>query len=356
MNNINKVLVLQNVNAEIGAFKIRDISFSVYDSEVLVVLGENGAGKTKLLETIAGFLPIVSGKINLFGEDILNKAANERNIGFIFQGLSLFPHLSVKENILYGARFQVIPDLDREFKKLVHLFKLDNFLDRFPKTLSGGEQQKVALARTLITNPKIVLLDEPTSALSPKERERVSIEIKNILKKLNKSAIFVTHNVEDAHLVGDRIALMENGRVLQIGTSNEIFYKPNSKTVATFFGETNIYDGVANAQDKGITAVKVNGLNIFALGNYKQGTKLKIFIRPENILLKKRLTKTSARNNFKGIVKRVSFNGPLAKVSVDVGFTVAALITKQSLEELEINRGSSVYISFKITAVHTVEE
>jgi len=179
VNNINKVLVLQNVNAEIGAFKIRDISFSVYDSEVLVVLGENGAGKTKLLETIAGFLPIVSGKINLFGEDILNKAANERNIGFIFQGLSLFPHLSVKENILYGARFQVIPDLDREFKKLVHLFKLDNFLDRFPKTLSGGEQQKVALARTLITNPKIVLLDEPTSALSPKERERVSIEIKN---------------------------------------------------------------------------------------------------------------------------------------------------------------------------------
>ena len=356
MNNINEVLVLQNVNAKIGTFKIRDISFSVYDNEILVVLGENGAGKTKLLETIAGFLPVVSGRIGLFGEDIANKAANERNIGFIFQGLSLFPHLSVKENILYGARFQVILNLNREFKKLVHLFKLDNFLDRFPKTLSGGEQQKVALARTLITNPKIVLLDEPTSALSPKERERVSIELKNTLKKLNKSAIFVTHNVEEAHLVGDRIALMENGRILQIGTPNEIFYKPNSKTVATFFGETNIYDGVADAQDKGITTVKVDGLNIFALGKYKQGIKLKVFIRPEDILLKKRLTKTSARNNFKGVVKRISFKGPLARVFVDVGFTVAALITKQSLEELEINRGSSVYISFKITAVHTVEE
>ncbi len=352
---MKKVLMLQNVNAEIGTFKIRNISFTVHSNELLVVLGENGAGKTRLLEAIAGFLPISSGKISLYNESIVNMPANKRNIGFIFQNLSLFPHLTVKENILYGARFKKIPHLEKEFKGIIKLFKLNKLLDRLPDTLSGGEQQKVALARTLITNPKIILFDEPTSALSLREKERVDIEIKNILKKLNKSAVFITHNIEEAHLMGDRIAIMKKGEILQLGTPSEIFYRPNSETIATFFGETNAYDGIVVRQNEGIVIVKVKDLAISALGNFTLREKVKIFVRPENILLKNRRSMTSARNNFKGTVRDFSFRGPLARICVDIGVPVVSLITKQSFEELKIKKGRPIYISFKITAVHTIK-
>lgn len=351
---MKRVLTLQNVNAQIGTFKLKNISFTVYSNELLVILGENGAGKTKLLEAIAGFLPISSGKILLYDKNIVNIPVNKRNIGFIFQNLSLFPHFTVEENILYGARFKNIPDLEKKFKEITELFKLTKLLNRLPNTLSGGERQRVALARTLITDPAIILFDEPTSALSPREKERIDIEIKNILKNLNKPAVFITHNVEEAHLMGDRIALMEKGRILQIGTASEIFYKPNSETVATFFGETNIYDGVVAEQNEGIVTVKVKNIEIFTLGNFVLGERVKIFVRPEDILLKNRQSMTSARNNFKGKVKDFSFRGPLARISIDIGIPIVSLITKQSFEELNIKKGKLIHVSFKITATHTV--
>ncbi len=348
------VLALQNINAQIGTFKLKNISLTVRSDELLVILGENGAGKTKLLEAIAGFLPISSGEILLYDKNIVKLPVNKRNIGFIFQNLSLFPHFTVRENILYGARFRKIPHLEEKFKEIIELFKLKELLNRLPNTLSGGEQQKVALARTLITDPAIILFDEPTSALSPRERERVDIEIKNILKKLNKPALFITHNVEEAYLMGDRIAVMEKGRILQIGTPSEIFYKPNSETVATFFGETNVYDGVVAEQNEGIVTVKVKNVDIFTLGNFSSGERVKTFVRPEDILLKNRRSMTSARNNFKGRVKDFSFRGPLARVCIDIGIPIVSLITKQSFEELNIKKGKLIYVSFKITAAHTV--
>jgi ABC-type sugar transport system ATPase subunit len=222
------VLNVKNLSAKIGKFELKNINLTVENGEIFVIVGENGAGKTKLLDTISGFLPVKRGQIFLNGKDITGKPPQERNMGYIFQTLALFPHLTVKENILYGTRFRKMKDKKERFEEIVSLFKIEHLLDRRPEKLSGGEKQKVALARTLILHPDIVLMDEPTSALSPLERERIGIEIKNILLKMHQSAIFVTHNISEAYLLDGRVGVMENGKLIQIGTTKEIIYTPKT--------------------------------------------------------------------------------------------------------------------------------
>ena len=346
---------LKKVNASIGKFNIIDISFTVSKGEILVILGDNGAGKTKLLETIAGLLPIKSGKIEIFGKDITHLSTSKRKIGFIFQNLALFPHMSVKKNIMYGLKYSNVKDKNRLFEEIVETFGIEKFLDRFPQTLSGGEKQKVALARTLITDPQVVLLDEPTSALSIKEKERIDIEIKNALKKLEKPAIFVTHNESEAFLLGDRIAIMERGEITQIGRSEEIFYHPASENVARFLGTTNVFNGTVLRNENGSITLNVNGEKIMALGKAIKDDEVTIFIRPEDIVLMKKPCETSARNLFQGKVVNILKKGSLIEVEVDVGFEIVSFITKGSLEKFDINTGKEIYVEFKATAVHMVK-
>ncbi len=348
------LLNVKNLSARIGKFELKNINFTVENGEIFVIVGENGAGKTKLLDTISGFLPVKSGQIMLNGEDITQKLPQERNMGYIFQTLALFPHLTVKENIIYGMRFGKIDDKKERFNKIISLFKVEHLLNRKPTRLSGGEKQKIALARTLILQPGIVLLDEPTSALSPNERERMDIEIKSILFTMHQSAIFVTHNIGEAYLLDGRVGVMENGKLIQVGSTKEIVYTPKTERVATTFGEVNIFDGNVIKCEEGICSAYFGNHIIHFLGNFTPKKRIKLIVRPEDILIKLSKNKTSARNNFTGKIKNVSFRGPLARIIANIGKDVSIYITKQSFEELNIENGKKVFISFKITAVHVL--
>ncbi len=348
-------ILLKKVNASIGNFDLSDISFSVGKGEILVIVGDNGAGKTKLLETIAGFLPVKSGKIEVFGKDITYTPTSKRGIGFIFQNLALFPHMSVRKNIMYGLKYSKIEGKKRLLEEIAQIFGVKKILDRSPETLSGGEKQKVALARTLITDPKIILFDEPTSALSIKEREKVGIEIKKILKKLEKPAIFVTHNENEAFLLGDRIAIIERGKIIQIGKGGEIFYHPVSEKIAKFFGTTNVFKGTVLKNENDSVVLNVNGKAVTALGKVVEGDEVTMFIRPEDVVLMKEPCKTSARNLFQGKVINILKKGPLIEVKVDVEFEITSFITKGSLEKFGIDMGKKMYVEFKATAVHLVK-
>ena len=347
------VLTVKNLSAQIGNFSLKNINFSVEEGEIFVIVGENGAGKTKLLDAISGFMPVRRGNVILNGKDITLKPPQERDMGYIFQTLALFPHFTVKQNILYGLRFKRPNDKGR-LDKIVSLLKIRHLLNRKPGKLSGGEKQKVALARTLVLHPSIVLLDEPTSALSPNERERVDTEVKNIFSEMHQSAIFVTHNVSEAYLIDGRVGVMEKGQLVQVGSTKEIVYSPKTENIATAFGEVNVFDTVVKTSDNGICSAEFNNGTIHFLGNLEIGNKVKLVVRPEDILIKLSIDKTSARNNFRGYVKDVSFRGPLARITANIGKNIIIYITKQSFEELGIEKGKEIIISFKITAVHAL--
>ena len=347
-------LELQSVSVTKGSFSLKEISFFVNKGEILTVLGENGSGKTTLLDTIAGFIKPNSGKILINGRNVANLPPSERGVGYVFQTLALFPHMDVAANILYGTRFHKIPNVKDRLEKIARLLRIDFILNRKINTLSGGEKQKVALARTLILQPEVLLMDESTAALSPRERLRVIDELKTVFKHLSQTVIFVTHNVSEAYRIGSRIAVMENGRILQIGGSYEIVYHPVSHSVASIFGEVNKFEVKVENCNSGMCSAALGDSRIFFLGDFKGGEKILLFIRPEDILLKTVPAKTSARNNFSGIVKDVSFAGPLVRVVVESGQVFIVLISKQSFEELSIKKGKSVFLSFKITAVHSV--
>jgi molybdopterin-binding protein len=350
-----KALEVEKLTASIEKFKLKNISFSVQEDEILVILGDNGAGKTKMLEAIAGFVPLRSGKVTIFGTDVTTFPVQKRKIGFIFQNLALFPHMTVKKNIEFGLRYS--DTTHHLFQDVVRKFRINNILHRFPPTLSGGERQKVALARTLVTNPRVVFLDEPTSALSLKEKIAIDNEIKEILKKMRKPAIFVTHNEEEAFLMGDRIAVIEKGQIVQIGKSDEIFYRPASKRIADLFGPYNIFRGTVEENENGVITLNVGNRKVVAVGNFQKGENVYIFVRPEDvILLAKEETKSSARNTFKGKVKSILKKGPIFEVKVNVGFDILSYITKGSLEKLELKIEDEIIVEFKATAIHIFVE
>ncbi len=350
-----RVLELQSVSVTRGSFSLKEINFFVNKGEILTVLGENGSGKTTLLNTIAGFIKPDSGRILINGRDIVHLPPSERGVGYVFQTLALFPHMNVAANILYGTRFHKISNVKDRLGKISSLLRISHIMDRYINTLSGGEKQKVALAMTLILQPEVLLMDEPIAALSPREKSRIIDELKTVFKRLSQTVVFVTHNVSEAYRIGGRIGVMENGRILQIGNSDEIVYHPVSHSVASIFGEVNKFKVRVESCNSGMCSAELGNGMVFFLGDFKVCEKILLFIRPEDILLKTVSTKTSARNNFSGIVKDISFAGPLVRVVVESGQTFIVLISKQSFEELAIKKRKPVFLSFKLTAVHAVK-
>ncbi|BAL80222.1 ABC transporter ATP-binding protein [Caldisericum exile] len=353
---MSKVLLLEELSTHIGNFYIKDINLYLNEGEIIAILGENGSGKTTLLNTIAGFLKVLKGRIVLNGVDITNREPEERNIGYIFQTLALFPHLTVEQNIKFGLRFKKIKDPSKRFYDLVKFFKLENLLGRYPKELSGGERQKVAIARALILDPPLILFDEPTSQLSPTEKERVALEIKEIIKTFGKSALFVTHSLDEASIVGDRIAVMSNGKILQIGEPSDIFFTPEHEEVANLIGVNVIKGRVVEVVDT-VSKVQVQDKFLYVTGNYSIGDEILVFIHPQDITLSKELLKSSARNQFEGIISKIVNKNGLVTISLKIAENVFlnALITKRSFDELDIKLGERIFLTFKITAIHSVK-
>lgn len=352
---LSKMIKIIHLSKDWKEFSLKDINLEVKKGEYFVILGPTGAGKTLLLETIAGFYFPDSGEVGIDGHDVTNLPPERRRIGFIYQDYSLFPHFTVEENIEFGLKLRKSASQDTNRKRLEEIMDwldISHLAHRYPATLSGGEQQKIAIARAVAIEPSVLLLDEPLAALDLRTRDYLREELKRVKLKLGITMLHVTHDQTEAMVLADRIAVMMKGRIMQVGTPYEIFNKPLNEDIADFVGVENILSGVVGSNENGIAEIVVDmGYNIFAVSDYHTG-KVKLFIRPEDIILSEKRGESSARNVISARIEEMRDMGPLTRVRMDN--SLVALITKQSRESLGLRKGDEVYATFKATSVHVV--
>ena len=341
------------LGARAGTFVLHDVSFTLSRGAWGIVLGPAGAGKTTLLETIAGVRGASAGQLLLRGADVTRQAAERRGLGIVYQHGYLFPHLSVEQNIRYGARDTAYAGIVAERLGASMLF------GRTVTNLSGGERQVVALARALAPRPDILLLDEPFAALDPRRRTRVRRELHAMQRELGLTVLQVTHDFAEAGTLGDLAMLVEGGRLVQAAPPAQLFRQPATPAAAEFLGAENVYAGratpIAAAEAEGLGTLRFESgpLSLIAVGEYAGGACHAV-IRGEDVALARtRPGPSSARNVLEGRVIEVAPEGPLARVTVDVaGTALVATVTAGAVRELELAAGVTVVASVKATAVH----
>jgi molybdopterin-binding protein len=360
------VIDVREVQARLGSFELRDVTFVVPKGQYGVVIGPAGSGKTTLLETIAGIIPLRAGTVTLDGRDSNAFPPEARKVGFVYQHGYLFPHLSVDENIAYGA---TSPGVAREAAARIGA---DVLSGRPVRALSGGERQLVAIARALAARPSILLLDEPFSALDPRRRVRVRREVRALHREWNMTVLQVTHDFTEAGLLGDVAILLDGGRVLQSGPPERVFRAPASPYIAEFLGAENVLAGTVHhlrdvapdwsPSDGNVPDVSARGrhaiefrsgsLTLYTVGDAAEGPGHAV-IRAEEILLSVEPNPSSARNVFRGHIAEVASSGALTRVTLEVnGTPLIAALTTRSAEELALETGREVWASFKAMAVH----
>lgn len=307
---------LVNVTKTFGqTAAVQDVSLEVTDGEFLTLLGPSGCGKTTLLRLVAGFIPVTKGSVYIKGTLVNDFPPEMRRTGMVFQNYALFPHMTVYDNIAFGLKVRKMPreTVDEKVKKVLELIRLPGFEKRYPRELSGGQQQRVALGRAIITEPDVLLLDEPLSNLDFKLRVSMRLEIKNIQKELGITTIFVTHDQGEALSMSDTIAVMNEGKIVQIGTPGEIYERPHSKFVADFIGEANLFDGtVTQVNTHHITVATDDGLELHALKASPPisiGSKISVALRPERLTLSSKPPTEKSVNVFLGTVQNAVYTG-----------------------------------------------
>ena len=321
-------LSIQNVKKSFGEVTVvQDFNLHVEPGEFVSFLGPSGCGKTTVLRMVAGFEEPTAGKIMIAGKDVTNLKPNKRNVGMVFQAYALFPNLTVAQNVAFGLKVAGMPRADQEKRvaEMLNLIKLPQLGDRYPFQLSGGQQQRVALARALAPMPKLLLLDEPLSALDAKVRVSLREEIRSIQKSLGITTIFVTHDQEEALSISDRIAVMYGGKAEQVGTPFEIYNRPATKFVANFVGTLNVLEGTVSNAAAG--TVRVNAQEVALKGKLngsRNGDTLSLALRPEAITLGRR---PGADASLSGEICEVHFLGSVIRVRVGVGGSTVSLDT-----------------------------
>jgi len=346
------MIEVKNLCVDLGEFALKDITLTIKEGEYFIILGPTGAGKTVLLESIAGIFPIKCGEIWLRGKEVTRVEPEKRKISIVYQDHILFPHLSVKDNIVFGLRMNKATT-DEQKDRLnwaAKLLGISSLLHRKPDTLSGGEKQKVALGRAIATQPELLLVDEPLSALDPETRESVQQELRQLHRALGITIVHVTHDFEEAISLGNRIAVIGGGRLMQVGTPEEIFRHPNSEFVARFAMTRNIFHGKAKRKSSGDTIFKVDGAE-FVIATDADGIH-HASIRPEDILISSEPIRSSARNCFPGTVTHIVDRGSTLYVTVSIPPELSCLITRHSFKEMELHEGKQVYLTFKASSIH----
>jgi len=274
------MIELNKITLKRGDFILNQISFNIKKGEIYLLLGDSGSGKTTILELISGFIKPDSGKIIMNGNDIVRLSPDKRNIAYLPQNMSLFPHLSIGKNILYGIKMQGI-SLDRHYYDML-IFRLEiaDILENYPEHISGGQTQRVALARAMIVKPKLLLLDEPFSALHPSLRYELEDLLKSIAPEFNLTILAVSHDIDEALHLSDVISFLHNGEIIQTAKRNEIYFRPRTAEVARFFGIKNLFDGKITSVDKNRLKIET----VFGSINVKRTYREKGIQTEENIV------------------------------------------------------------------------
>lgn len=361
------VLRITNVSKIFGVFKaVENVNLSVKRNQFVTLLGPSGCGKTTTLRMIAGFEYPTEGEICINDTDVTYLAPNKREIGIVFQSYSLFPHLKVSENVAYGLKRRGVPKAEREdrVREVLSLVDLESFAHRLPSELSGGQQQRVALARAIVIRPKILLLDEPLSALDAKLREKMRFELRHLQRQIGMTTVMVTHDQEEALSMSDHIVVMNQGRVEQEGSPADIYRRPKTSFVANFIGETNLLEGKFGAEANGIATFKAScGLEVKVASSEtaSPGKDALVSLRPESL----RITpfesgRPASSNALRGTVIGVNYLG--ARTVYEIKTATRYLLcsvqnddTGLADAENAIGEDQDVYVSWNASAPQVLE-
>jgi spermidine/putrescine transport system ATP-binding protein len=352
---------LRQVTKRFGKHEaLKDASFAINAGEFMTFLGPSGCGKTTCLRLISGLDTPTSGRILIDGKDITFDPPYRRDVNQVFQNYALFPHLTIYENIAFGLRMKrVAPaDITRRVERVVQMTALGDFVGRKPAQLSGGQRQRVALARAIICEPKVLLLDEPLSALDAKLRTQMRLELKQLQKQLGITFIYVTHDQEEALTMSDRVAVINDGRVEQIGTVNEIYYKPATRFVASFIGETNIVEAQIIASDLGMLRCRLKGgLELHVRQpEFRPTGNVLLSLRQEKIRLHR--IAPGGINSFPCRVSMEIFKGAVDELTLSIqgDLTLGTLIANDGQDGTDFHEGDQVFASIQPEDIQIVAE
>ncbi|XWN30414.1 MAG: ABC transporter ATP-binding protein [Devosia sp.] len=336
-------LRLQNVTKAYGeTVAVKDVSLTVGQGELVALLGPSGCGKTTTLRMVAGFVRASEGTIRIGDHDVTHVPPHKRNTGMVFQGYALFPHMKVAENVAFGLQMRKVSksEAERRVAEALRLVRLEGYGERYPRQLSGGQQQRVALARALVVEPEVFLLDEPLSNLDAKLRHEVRLEIRQLQRALGLTTVFVTHDQEEALTVADRLVVMSEGVVEQIGTPEELYDKPQTPFVADFIGKSNIFEGVVTGERVFTTGA---GAAMDLAAPHPEGP-ITVAVRPEKV----RLQPGGEAEGLPGAVVVTTFLGATLEtvVRLDTGDTVTVHTQNTGEAVRRMQQGERVMVTW----------
>ncbi len=339
---------------------LKNVNMRIDRGEVFALIGPTGAGKTTLLRLIDLLDSPSSGRIYFDDADVTEsgrrKLEARRRMAFVLQKPVVF-NMSVYDNIAYGLKWRGTgrSSLREKVSSILEMVGLHAYKDRNARTLSGGEIQRVAIARAIAVEPEVLLLDEPTANLDPISTSRIEALITDIIHRHETTIIMATHDLAQGQRLADRISVLVDGKILQTGSSGDVFASPRNREVAKFVGVENIIAGVIVSNEDGLVTIDIGGNVIGAISDYHIGEGVCACIRPEDITIALSRLSSSARNSFAGKVTRTVLMGPVTRVEIDCGFPLVILVTKKSAEELDLVKGKQVYATFKVTGVHVIK-
>jgi len=352
-SNQKPYIQIENVTKKFGEFTaIDNLSLDIYKNEFFSLLGPSGCGKTTLLRMLAGFEDVTNGRILVDGEDMSNIPPHLRPINMMFQSYALFPHMTVEKNIAFGLKQDKLPEdeINQRVEEMLELVELTNFAKRKPNQLSGGQSQRVALARSLAKSPKLLLLDEPLGALDKRLREQTQFELMDIQEKLEVTFVIVTHDQEEAMTVSSRIGVMDSGNLIQVATPTEIYEAPVNKDVADFIGDINLLKGVYKGNNKKGTELLSEDSKSIVFATQEVDAKLEdtmwFAIRPEKLEISKKKPSNDL-NVLKGIVEDIAYGGSFSTyhVKLDNGRILKAIrANRVRTEEHHLTWDDEVYL------------
>ncbi len=338
------ILKLENIIKHFGEnTALKSISLEVARGEFLTLLGPSGCGKTTTLRIIAGLESPDGGRVLLEGQDVTNLEPNRRSVNTVFQSYALFPHMNVEQNIGYGLRLKKLPkqEIAQRVQEMLELVQLQGFERRMPDQLSGGQRQRVAIARALVNSPDVLLLDEPLGALDLQLRRQMQQELKGMQKKLGITFIYITHDQEEAMNMSDRIGIMNAGEIVQLGTPDSIYERPNSRFAAGFIGQCNIADATVLAEENGLLRLRLGEGEVLASGSARPGNTGALCVRPERVRYSLSETGGFALD---GTIREYSYTGGTLRTTIVADGGVQFLVTDLGEDDERLAVGTRVHI------------